>query len=251
MKLHSSTFRSASRVTSLIDRGPVTLRQKRVDFVASRGQREGVRSLFGCDSSKRLHRFRVEYIYGAGVAYCDIEAFVHAIEKHDIRRAAQGVPSQDLPGPRIERDQFPRVAGAEQALRVGIKIEPVRANRGDREYARDALRLRCVDYDDLGGISDVHIKRPRLMIKDCPPGAAGHWDLGSYCPFIDCDDGERVRARYGRISDVGNEELSMDMIIGEAIGADTDSYLRHLRVRARTKDADCVLRPVGTDDELR
>jgi len=41
------------------------------------------------------------------------------------------------------------------------------------------------------------------------------------------------------------------MIIGEAIGADTDSYLRHLRVRARTKDADCVLCPVGTDDELR
>ena len=83
-----------------------------------------MRSLFGCDSSKRSHRFRVEYIDGARVAYCDIEAFVHAIEKHDIRRAAQGVPSQDLPGPRIERDQFPRVAGAEQAMRVGIEIEP-------------------------------------------------------------------------------------------------------------------------------
>src|SRR5262245_36910698 len=36
-------------------------------------------------------------------------------------------------------------------MRVGI--EPVTANRGDREHAPDALRLACVDYDDLGGIS--------------------------------------------------------------------------------------------------
>src|SRR5215475_12283444 len=110
-------------------------------------------------------------------------------------------------------------------LRVGIEIEPVRANRGDREYARDALRLACVDYDDLGGISDVHIKRLHRGIEDCPPGAAGHRDRGSHRPFIDRDDGERVRGRYGRIPDVGNEDLSMDMIVGEAIGADTDSYL--------------------------
>src|SRR5262249_43498940 len=170
-------------------------------------------------------RFRIEYIDGPQVAYCDIEAFVHAIEKHDIRRAAQEVLSQDLAGPRIERDQFPRVTGAEQAMRVGVEIEPVRANRGDREYARDAKSLPCVDYDDLGGISDVHIKRLRLRIEDCPPGAAGHWDLGSHRPFIDRDDGQRVRARYGRIPDVGNEDLSMDMLIGKAIGTDTDSYL--------------------------
>src|SRR5215467_7372890 len=110
-------------------------------------------------------------------------------------------------------------------MRVGIEIEPVRANRGDREYARDALRLACFDYDELGGISDVHIKRLRPRVEDCPPGPTSHWDLGSYRLFIDSDDGERVRARHGRIPDVGNEDLSMDMIVGEAIGADTHSYL--------------------------
>src|SRR6202040_3788288 len=97
------------------------------------------------------HRFRVENIDDARVACGNIESLVDAIEKHDIWGAAQRILSQHLPGTRIERDQLTRIAGAEQAMRVGIEIEPVRANRGDRECARDAVGLPYVDKDHFGG----------------------------------------------------------------------------------------------------
>src|SRR3984893_5743292 len=107
---HEDVHAPPSWVSSLVDCGPVALRQKHVNLVASGGQRGGVRALFGCDSTELPHRFRVENIDDARVACGNIESLVHAIEKHDIWGAAQRILSQHLPGMRIERDQLTRIA---------------------------------------------------------------------------------------------------------------------------------------------
>ena len=54
-----------------------------------------MRALFGRDSSKPCHRSRIEHVDDAGIAYGQMEAFVHAIAK------------PGLPGARMERDQHP------------------------------------------------------------------------------------------------------------------------------------------------
>ena len=60
-----------------------------------------------------------------------------------------------------------------------------------------------------------------------------------------------MRAGYCRITNIGNEDLLAVMIIGKPVWADTDRNLRHLRVTTGREDADCVLNPIGGDDELR
>src|SRR5262252_4558994 len=67
-----------SDVNGLIDCRPVARGWKRVDLVAGRGERESVRSLFGCDTRELLHCLRIEYVDDAGVANGDVEASVHA-----------------------------------------------------------------------------------------------------------------------------------------------------------------------------
>src|SRR5262245_60331962 len=136
-------------------------RQKRVDLLAIRSEREGVGPLFRCHTCELLHRFGVEYVDGAWVADGNIEAFVHPIEEHDIGRTTQEVLTEDF-SVRIERDQLPRVAGAEQTMGVEIEIEPMRAGRRDSESARDAIGLPCVDHDNLRRVSNVHIEYLRL-----------------------------------------------------------------------------------------
>jgi len=210
-------------------------REKGVDLIARRGERNGVRSLFGRDASELLHCLRVEYVDAARLAYGDIQASVHAIEEHDIGCATQGVLAQDLAGLRIERDQLARVAGAEETLRVEIEIQSVSAGRRNGQCARNPIGLSCVDHDDLGGLGNVHIEYLRLKIIDRPTCPPRRWDLGSRFPLVECDDGEGVGTRYGRVPDIGDEDLSADMIKGEAVGTDTDSHLCHLRVGARSK----------------
>jgi hypothetical protein len=61
---------------------------------------------------------------GARVAYGNIEAFVHAIEKHNIWGAAQAVLSQDLPGTRTKRDQFPESQAQNRRCESGSRSSP-------------------------------------------------------------------------------------------------------------------------------
>lgn len=61
------------------------------------------------------NRLGVEHVDAAWVADGNIEAFVHPIEEHDIGRAAQKLLTEDF-SVRIERDQLPSVAGAEQTI---------------------------------------------------------------------------------------------------------------------------------------
>ena len=105
-------------------------------------------------------------------------------------------------------------------MRVEIKIESVRANRRDGECGCDALRLPCVDHDNLGGISNVHVKCLRVRLEYRPSGPARHRDFGPHSPGIDVDDGQCVQARSGWVTNIGNDDLATDMIVGEAIRSD-------------------------------
>src|SRR5262245_60089277 len=94
-----------SGVGDLIDCSAMAGGEKDVELVALWCERKRVRALFGRYASELLHRLRVEHVDGARVAYRDVEAFVYAIEEHDIWGAAQGILTQDFSGRRIERDQ--------------------------------------------------------------------------------------------------------------------------------------------------
>jgi len=67
--------------------------------------------------------------------------------------------------------------------------------------------LPCVDYDDLGGISDVHIKSLLLRIEHRPPGLASHRDLCARRRLIDCDDGESAQPRGEQVMKYEEQRL--------------------------------------------
>src|SRR5262249_2456358 len=113
--------------------------QKRINLVAGRTQCKGVGPLFGCYARELLHRLRVEYVDGARVSDGNVEALVYAIKKHNVWRSTQRVLTEDFSGMGIERDQHPRVAGAEQPTSVEIEIKSMRAGRRDGECAIDAF----------------------------------------------------------------------------------------------------------------
>src|SRR5215475_1985948 len=106
---------------------------------------------------------------------------------------------------------------------IEIEVEPVRAGRWDCESARNPVGLQRIDHRDLGWISNVHMEFLRIRIVDCPSGPARHWDLRSHCPFLESNNGQCVRARYGWVPDIRNEDLPSSMIVGKAIGADTNA----------------------------
>jgi hypothetical protein len=115
---------------------------------------------------------------------------------------------------------------------------------------RDCVRASRVDDDDLFGIGNVYIKRLRIGIIARPSRSTGNGDLRPHRTILDTDDGQGVRAGYSAIADIGDENLSPAMVVGEPIGTVANGNLCHLRVGTRSKDGNRVLGPVGGNDEL-
>src|SRR5215467_9592877 len=111
--------------------------QECVDLVAARSQRKSVGPLLRRHLPEFSHSSCIEYIDHAWIAHGDIEALMNAIEEHDVRSTTQGILAQDPSGTCIKCNQCVGVAGAEDSVRLCIKIEAVGTRRRNSESNRN------------------------------------------------------------------------------------------------------------------
>src|SRR5262249_4269012 len=125
------------------------------------------------------HRGNIDNVDHAGIADGDIKVTGPRIKKNYVRSAAEANLTEDTARRGLDREQNPRIARAEQAVRSRIEVETMRAFRWYLILFRYFIRRPSIDCDDPGGGGDIDEERLCRRVINRPAGAARYFDFGN------------------------------------------------------------------------
>jgi hypothetical protein len=173
--------------------------RERADGVAGGVEREPVGARLGGDGLASVQRDGAGHLEDAGLTDVDVAAIERGIEEDDVRRAGDGLESQDRAAVGVDVHGHARVARGELPAAPDAEVEPVRPRVSDREQAADADRVSGANDHARWRIGDVDVERLAARIVHRPASPAGHGHAGKH-PALSGHLAGGVRSVAGRRS---------------------------------------------------